>query len=74
MPFMDGWDTLKEIIKRGLNKDIIISIITANGSPNIEKMQGLESYIHDYIAKPFDLQKLVSDINEITVSKKAGKS
>jgi DNA-binding response OmpR family regulator len=42
MPFMDGWDTISEIKKRGLTKDIIISILTAKGTPDHEKMKGLE--------------------------------
>lgn len=70
MPFMDGWDTVKEIIKKRLNKDIIISIITADRNPNNEKMEEFKPHIHDYIPKPFDLQKLISDVNNITVSKK----
>ena len=70
MPFMDGWDTVREIIERGLDKDIIISIITANGSRDHNKMKGLESYIHDYITKPFDLHKLISNIKNIDMSLK----
>ena len=70
MPFMDGWDTIKEIIKKGLNKDIVISIITANGSPDQEKMKGVQTYVHDYIPKPFDMNKLITDVNFLTVSKK----
>ena len=66
MSFMDGWDTIREIIKRGLNKDVVISIITANGSPDPEKMRGLETYIHDYIPKPFNLHHLLSNITQIT--------
>ena len=65
MPFMDGWDTIREIIKRGLDKDLVISIITANGSSSPEKMKGLESYIHDYIPKPFNLQVLLSQIAQM---------
>ena len=70
MPFMDGWDTIKEIIDKGLNKDIILSIITAKGSISSEKMKGVESFIYDYIPKPFDLEKLISEINSIAESKK----
>ena len=70
MPFIDGWDTLKEIIKKGLNKDIVISILTANGVPDPEKMKGLDPYIHNYIKKPFDLEKLISEINGMAKSKK----
>jgi len=66
MPFMDGWDTIKEIINKGLNKDILLSIITAKGTTDSEKMKGLESYIYDYIPKPFDLDKLISEINSLS--------
>ena len=62
MPFMDGWDTIKEIINQGLSKDLIISIITAKGSPDHDKMKGLEPYIFDYIPKPFDVHTLVSRV------------
>jgi DNA-binding response OmpR family regulator len=65
MPFMDGWDTIEEISKRGLIKNVIISIITANGSPDHEKMKGLESYIYDYIIKPFDIDQLISNVKEM---------
>lgn len=74
MPFMDGWDTLREIIKNGLNKDIVISILTGIGVPDYEKMKGFEPYIHNYIKKPFDLEKLISDINSINVSKEVNNS
>ena len=65
MPFMDGWDTIEEITKRGLLKDIIISILTARGTPDHEKMRGLESYIYDYITKPFDVKKLIFDVKQM---------
>lgn len=68
MPFMDGWTTLREIVKRGFTKDIVISIITASGRADPDKMKGLEPYIHDYIQKPFNLEKLVTDVNTATVS------
>lgn len=69
MPFMDGWETLRQIIKRGLDKDITITIITAIGRPDGKKMQGLESYIYDYVPKPFDLKKLISGLNELPMKK-----
>ena len=65
MPFMDGLDTLREIIKKRLNKDIVVSIITANGIPDSERLKGLERYIYNYIKKPFDLNKLITDVNSI---------
>jgi len=66
MPFMDGWDTIREIVGKGLAKDILISIVTAKGTPDHEKMKGLESYVRDYIAKPFDVRQLVSNVNNMT--------
>lgn len=68
MPFMDGWDTIEEISKRGLTKDVVISILTARGTPDREKIRGLEPYIYDYITKPFDVQKLISDIRQMIAS------
>ncbi|MEM0493205.1 MAG: response regulator [Candidatus Thermoplasmatota archaeon] len=65
MPFMDGWDTIREIIRKGLHKGIVISIITANGSSNRKKMQGLETYIYDYISKPFDREELLSTLEHM---------
>jgi DNA-binding response OmpR family regulator len=63
MPFMDGWTTLREIIKRGLDKNVAISIITASGLADPGKMKDLESYIHDYIQKPFNLEQLLAHLN-----------
>ena len=65
MPFMDGWDTIEEIIKKGYAKNVIISILTARGTPDREKMRGLESYIFDYITKPFDIKKLIFDVRQM---------
>jgi DNA-binding response OmpR family regulator len=66
MPFMDGWDTIEEIAKRGLSKNVVISILTAKGTPDHEKLKGLESNIYDYITKPFDVQKLIYDVRNMT--------
>ncbi len=63
MPFMDGWDTIKNIIQKQLHKDIVITIISAHGTVDHEKMKGLESFIYDYVTKPFDLQRLIVQIN-----------
>ena len=65
MPFMDGWDTIQEITNRGLSKNVVISILTAKGTLNHEKMKGLQSYIYDYITKPFDVRNLISDVNNM---------
>ena len=63
MPFMDGWDTIREMVVKGLTNGIMISIVTAKGTPDHERMKGLESYVRDYIAKPFNVGELVSNVN-----------
>jgi len=65
MPGMDGWDTIKEIVRRGLDKNVEILIITAIGTSNHEKMNGVESYIHDYIVKPFNVNDLVQSVKNL---------
>jgi DNA-binding response OmpR family regulator len=63
MPKMDGWDTIKEIVERGLNEKIIICMLTGVGIPS-KKMEGLKEYVMDYITKPFDQKKLVAVVKE----------
>lgn len=65
MPFMDGIDTLKSIVKKGLDKDNVFSIITANGDPDTDRISGLGPYIYTYITKPFNLEKLIIDLDNI---------
>ena len=64
MPGMDGWDTIKEILHRGLMKGIAIEIITGKGTRDHQKMNGFESYIHDYLTKPLDIEKLISSVDK----------
>ena len=65
MPFMDGWDTIEEITKRGYETNVVISILTAKGTPDHEKMRGLESHIYDYITKPFDVEQLILHVKNM---------
>ncbi len=68
MPFMDGWDTIEEIKNKGLSKNVIISILTAKGTRDHEKIKGLQNQIHDYIAKPFNIRELISNVRKMTLS------
>ncbi len=68
MPFMDGWDTIEEIKNKGLTKNVVISILTAKGTADHEKLKGLQPYIYDYITKPFDVRQLVTNVNNIVAS------
>jgi DNA-binding response OmpR family regulator len=61
MPHMDGWTTIREIINKGLNKGVIISMISAKDECDW-KNEDLKQYIRNYITKPFDAQQLVHTV------------
>ena len=63
MPIMSGWDTVKEIVSQDLQEGNIISIFTAKGDPDPE-FQELDSYIRDYITKPFDSKELIQTVTD----------
>jgi DNA-binding response OmpR family regulator len=65
MPFMDGWDTIEEIVKKGYAENVKISIVTAKGTKDPDKIKGLEPYIQDYITKPFNVLDLISNVQEM---------
>jgi DNA-binding NtrC family response regulator len=62
MPFMDGWETLREIIRLGLNKQVVISIITANTCAK-EQSADVCSYVYEFISKPFNLKQLIGSVD-----------
>ena len=62
MPIMDGWETINEIISRGLMNNVAIEIITGNGTKAFQTMDEMGSYIFDYIVKPVDMRKLLTSI------------
>ena len=64
MPEMDGWDTIKEIVQRGFMRNVAIEIITGKGTKDREKMNGLESYIRDYLAKPLNTEQLIASVDK----------
>jgi len=69
MPFMDGWKTIEEIKNKGFIKNVVISILTSKSKvADYEKLKDLQPYIYDYITKPFDVQKLISNVNNIVAS------
>lgn len=61
MPDMDGWDTIREIIRKDLYHRIIICMLTAMDKPD-EKMLGIEEYVSDFITKPIVPDALVNRI------------
>ena len=62
MPKMDGWDTISEIVKKGYIDNVAIAIITGKGTKDFQKIGNLGSYVIDYLAKPLDINKLISSV------------
>jgi len=62
MPHMDGWETINEIVKRGYMKNVAISIITGKGTKDFQKLSSLGSYVFDYLAKPLNVEQLISSV------------
>lgn len=58
MPDMDGWDTIREIVARGLYDGNMILMLTAKREPD-DKMEGIQVYVTDYVTKPFNPPELL---------------
>ncbi|OGU11258.1 MAG: histidine kinase [Geobacteraceae bacterium GWC2_58_44] len=61
MPDMDGWDTIREIVQRGLYNGNIIVMLTGMGEPDA-KMDGVQEYVTDYMTKPFGPDQLIESL------------
>jgi len=61
---MDGWETINEIVNRGLLKNVEIAIITGKGTKDYQRISLLGSYIFDYLTKPLDITKLISSVEK----------
>ena len=64
MPNMDGWDTIKKIVKRGLIKNVAINILTGKGTKDHQKLGELGSYVYDYLTKPIDINQLIDSVKK----------
>lgn len=62
MPGMTGWDTIREIVSKGYIKDVAIEVVTGMGIKDHQRMGVLEPYIYDYLAKPINIEELISSI------------
>lgn len=61
MPGLDGWDTIGEIVSRGMYNGNIIIMLTAKSEPD-RKMEGLQEYVTDYVTKPFNPMLLLDSV------------
>lgn len=64
MSNMDGWDTIKKIVNRGLIKNVAINIITGKGTKDHQKLGELGSYVYDYLTKPIDINQLIDSVKK----------
>ena len=62
MPGIDGWQTIREIVKRDLIKNVAIEIITGKGTKDHHNMNGLGCFIYDYFSKPLDIKELIKSV------------
>ena len=61
MPQMDGWDTISQIVERGLYEGNVILMLTAKDEPD-NKMKKIKEYVTDYITKPFNSEQLIDAV------------
>lgn len=78
MPKMDGWETLKNIRKTPICKDIPVIMLTAVNEDQ-KMVTGLKIGADDYIVKPFILPNLLARIEAVlrrsrTIQNKSQKS
>jgi DNA-binding response OmpR family regulator len=64
MPDMDGWDTIREIVDRGLYEGNVILMLTGKSEPDC-KMEGIQEYVTDYLTKPFHAGTLIGTIRHL---------
>lgn len=69
MPGMDGWDTIREVVERGLYDGNIIIMLTAKCEPDA-KMEGLQEYVTDYVTKPFNPMELLDSVTHLAALRK----
>jgi len=68
MPGMDGWETIREIVNKGLIKNVAIGIITGKGTKDHQNIDGLRCYIYDYFSKPLNIKELIRSVENCYIS------
>jgi two-component system, OmpR family, alkaline phosphatase synthesis response regulator PhoP len=64
MPYLTGFEVLKEIKSNLETKDIPVIMLTAMGK-EADAVKGFDFGVIDYIRKPFNYAELVSRINRV---------
>ncbi len=66
MPYMDGWETMRNMELAGFMDDnVIVVILSARRIPD-QEMDQFDAYIRDYITKPFDIKRLIVALKKYT--------
>ena len=65
MPERDGWETIREIVARGLYPGNLIVMLTGMGEPDA-RMDGLQEFVTDYLTKPFGPDPLLEALRYYT--------
>ena len=69
MPEMDGWDTIREIVERGMYEGNVILMLTGKSEPD-NKMEGIQEYVTDYVTKPFNSRQLIDTVTYLAALRK----
>ena len=64
LPGMDGYEVLRRLREHAATRNIPVVAVTANATPTDIK-RGKEAGFDDYLAKPFDVQKLLTVISRL---------
>lgn len=65
MPDLGGWATIRSILDRQFLEGNIICMLTGMNDPGSDS-EGLETYVTDYIVKPFGIGELVHRVEQAT--------
>ena len=61
MPQLNGWDTVRRIVDRGLYDGNVIVMLTDRDEPD-GRMDGIQEFVTDYLTKPFTPDQLVATV------------
>lgn len=64
LPFMNGYEILKQLRQKKINKDTPVIILSAKDQ-EVDKIMGLDSGADDYMTKPFSVLELAARIRTL---------
>ena len=64
MPVMDGYEVYHLLKENPQTKDVPVIIVTAKGERK-DRQLGLNGAAYNYIAKPFEIERVVAKVREV---------